>query len=104
MQDCHRAFTQSMMKEQFVKVEKAQDLKQQCCQQFPSQNQGRAPLEPFVQTINEALIPLDFAVRIITSHDTNQKYVVFVNNANDAFSKLATDFTATDILFIKKAV
>jgi len=62
--------------------------------QFPS----------FVSVLNKELDKLDYSLRLSRNEQNGVMYVIMVNTNQDAATELATQFTATEMAFIRELV
>jgi len=104
LKDSHRAFVQAIMSRRYVSAEEAQKLQRKACDLFGDKDLAKKSLGDFIKPLNDELHPLEFALRLAQSHDTEEKSLMFVNTGADESAKLATHYNASQISFIKKVI
>ncbi|KAI8870330.1 hypothetical protein GQ42DRAFT_111168, partial [Ramicandelaber brevisporus] len=110
--DCHRLFLQHCLAERVFTEPQLSALQRRCALAHFRNNQQEAnefvrnqPLSLFLDLINGKLDPLSLEFRSMPHQGTGQRIWALVNaKGDDEVSKLATEFTPTDLAYVRRVV
>ncbi|XP_078611298.1 non-structural maintenance of chromosomes element 1 homolog isoform X1 [Branchiostoma floridae x Branchiostoma japonicum] len=103
MTDAHRMFLQSIMTHGALKAREVKALYKKCCETF------RRPLEhdnlgKFVNEINHHVGPFSMMIQKGVSEEDGVQYYALVNMMESDITRLASDYTETELEFFKKVL
>ncbi|XP_013918995.1 PREDICTED: non-structural maintenance of chromosomes element 1 homolog isoform X2 [Thamnophis sirtalis] len=103
LSDAHRRFLQALLARGVVEAAEAERLRRLCCQRHPAPG-GSEQLDDFVGALNEQLQPLSMEIRKGSAEDSGRTYVALVNLAETNITKMASDFSESELELFKKTL
>ncbi|KAK7100948.1 non-structural maintenance of chromosomes element 1 homolog [Littorina saxatilis] len=109
MNDAHKAFLQAFMSVGVQKAKEVKEVYRKCCEQCaePYSNEEKErtrQMVEFIRTINNCIQPFHLEVKKGVCEEDGTHFYCLVNNVENAFTLLASDYTANDLEFFKKLV
>ncbi|XP_070617021.1 non-structural maintenance of chromosomes element 1 homolog isoform X1 [Erythrolamprus reginae] len=103
LSDAHRRFLQALLSRGVVEAAEADRLRRLCFQQHPAPG-AADPLDDFLAALNAQLQPLSMEIRKGAAEDSGQTFVALVNLAETDITKMASDFSETELELFKKTL
>jgi len=101
--NAHRLFLQVFIAKNLLSEEDCRDVYLKVAERM----EVDAPvdgLSSFIRQVNDKLSPLSMEIRIGREEATGQAYYALVNTLEDDAAKLATDFTPSEMEYVKKII
>nr|XP_056722520.1 non-structural maintenance of chromosomes element 1 homolog [Euleptes europaea] len=103
MTDAHRQFLQALLSQGIVQSERAASLHRQCCE-LHRVHYAADKLDDFIHVANLQLQPLFMEIRKGMSEDTGQTCYALVNLAESEVTRMASDYSETELELFKKTM
>jgi non-structural maintenance of chromosomes element 1 len=104
--DANRAFLQAFLCRSTLTLESAKPIVAACSsfddrRQISPQDVTVEDLNDYIAVANRRISPLDLEIRSILHQQTRERIYGLVNTTSDAFTQLATTYTADEMAFVK---
>ncbi|XP_072124600.1 non-structural maintenance of chromosomes element 1 homolog isoform X1 [Mobula birostris] len=103
LNDGHRRFLQTMMSQGILEGSMTRKLHRHCCE-LHKVHYRHDQLDEFIKTINTHLQPLFMEIRKGKSEDDGQQYYALINLAETEITRMAFDYTETELELFKKTM
>ncbi|XP_050400332.1 non-structural maintenance of chromosomes element 1 homolog [Patella vulgata] len=109
LRDSHRLFLQSFMSRSVLDAKEVKTLYKSCCEKFneeyiTQEDERRLQLAEFVIVINNSIKPFHMEIKKGLSEDNGTNCYCLVSTSDTAITKMASDYTATELEYFKKLI
>ncbi|XP_048465248.1 non-structural maintenance of chromosomes element 1 homolog isoform X4 [Rhincodon typus] len=101
LNESHRRFLQTMMSQGILEGSMMRKLHKHCCETHKA-HYRHDQLDEFIKNINTHLQPLFMEIRKGMSEDDGQQYYALINLAETEITRMAFDYTETELELFKK--
>uniref|UniRef100_V9L1I5 Non-structural maintenance of chromosomes element 1 homolog n=1 Tax=Callorhinchus milii TaxID=7868 RepID=V9L1I5_CALMI len=103
LNESHQRFLQTMMSQGILEGSEVKSLHRHCCGTHQGHHTPES-LEEFIQAINGQLRPLFMEIRKGMSEEDGRQYCALVNLAETEITRMAFDYTETELELFKKTM